>query len=161
MLGREVWARGELAPIVEALDGRRLHRGQRGRHHLGGRVRHAPRAPGAGTWSLDYLRAIALAAGVLGLVGLAMQAVAQQRRRTVAALLLRRMGMSRRAADTVAGLEIGLLAGLAAVVAVAVALPASRAGPAAARPGAVRCRPDPLFAVPWGASPPCWSGCCW
>ena len=37
----------------------------------------------AQTWSLAYLRAVALAAGVLGLVGVAMHALAQQRRRTV------------------------------------------------------------------------------
>ena len=53
----------------------------------------------AQTWALTYLSAVALAAGVLGLVGLAMQAMAQQRRRTVAGLLLARMGMRRSASD--------------------------------------------------------------
>ena len=74
--------------------------------------------------------------------------MAQQRRRTVAGLLLARMGMRRSASDTATGLEIGLLAGLSALVAVAVALPASvlvlqLLDPVPELP------PDPLFAVPW------------
>lgn len=75
--------------------------------------------------SLDYLRAVALGAGLLGLLGVALHALAQQRRRTVAALLLARMGLSRGAADRSAALETGLLAALGAFVAVAVALPTS------------------------------------
>jgi putative ABC transport system permease protein len=91
---------------------------------------------------------VALAAGVLGLVGVAMHALAQQRRRTVAALLLSRMGMSRRASDTAAGLEIGLLTGLAALVAVAVALPASALVLRLLDP-VPTLRPDAVFATPW------------
>jgi predicted lysophospholipase L1 biosynthesis ABC-type transport system permease subunit len=77
-----------------------------------------------------------------------MHAVSQQRRRTSAGLLLARMGMSRRSADASAGLEIGLLTGLAAVVAILVALPASALvlrllDPVPTLP------PDPSFAVPW------------
>jgi putative ABC transport system permease protein len=104
----------------------------------------------AQTWALSYLRAIALAAAVLGLAGMALHALSQQRRRTVAALLLSRMGMSRRSADTSAGLEIGLLAGLAATVATAVALPASAVVLRLLDP-VPALQPDPLFAVPWGS----------
>jgi hypothetical protein len=46
----------------------------------------------AQTWALGYLRAVALAAGLLGLAGVALHATSQQRRRTVASLLLSRMG---------------------------------------------------------------------
>lgn len=67
----------------------------------------------AQTWPLGYLRAVALAAGLLGLVGLVLHAVSQQRQRTVAALLLSRMGLSRRSADTANGLEIAASARLA------------------------------------------------
>jgi putative ABC transport system permease protein len=103
----------------------------------------------AQSWTLGYLRAVALAAGVLGLVGVALHAMSQQRRRTVAALLLARMGMSRRSADGASAIEIGLLTGLAAVVAVAVALPSSALVLRALDP-VPELRPDPLFAVPWG-----------
>jgi hypothetical protein len=104
----------------------------------------------AQTWALSYLRAVTLAAGVLGLVGVGMHAVAQQRRRTVAALLLTRMGMSRRSSDTSAGLEIGLLAGVAALVAVAVALPSSALVLRLLDP-VPSLRPGPVFDVPWGS----------
>lgn len=102
----------------------------------------------AQTWSLSYLRAVALAAGVLGLVGVAMHAVSQQRRRTSAGLLLARMGMSRRSADASAGLEIGLLTVLAGLVAILVALPASALVLRLLDP-VPTLRPEPLFAVPW------------
>jgi putative ABC transport system permease protein len=101
-------------------------------------------------WSLAYLRAVALAAGVLGLLGVAFHALAQQRRRTVAALLLARMGMSRSAADRSAALEIGLLALLGAVVAVATALPASALVVRLLDPDPA-VLPAPLFAVPWSS----------
>jgi putative ABC transport system permease protein len=104
----------------------------------------------AQTWSLAYLRAVALAAGILGLVGVAMHAVSQQRRRTSAGLLLARMGMSRRSADAAAGLEIGLLTGLAALVAILVALPASALVLRLLDP-VPTLRPDVLFAVPWAS----------
>jgi hypothetical protein len=104
----------------------------------------------AQTWSLAYLRAVALAAGVLGLVGVAMHAVSQQRRRTSAGLLLSRMGMSRRSADAAAGLEIGLLTGLSALVAVLVALPASTWVLRLLDP-VPSLQPDALFAVPWSS----------
>ena len=104
----------------------------------------------AQTWALSYLRAIALAAAVLGLVGMAMHALAQQRRRTVAALLLSRMGLRRRSADASSGLEIGLLAGLAGVVAVVVALPVSALVLGLLDP-VPTLQPGPLFAVPWAS----------
>jgi putative ABC transport system permease protein len=100
------------------------------------------------SWSLGYLRGVSLAAGALGLVGLAVHAAAQQRRRTVAALLLSRMGLGRRSADTAVALETGLLAGLSLVVAVAVGLPSSALvvrllDPVPTLP------PGTLVAVPW------------
>jgi hypothetical protein len=101
-------------------------------------------------WSLAYLRSIALAAGVLGLLGVAFHALAQQRRRTVAALLLSRMGMSRGAANRSAALEIGLLAVLGAVVAVATALPASALVVRLFDPDPALL-PAPLFTVPWSS----------
>ena len=79
-----------------------------------------------------------------------MQAVAQQRRRTVAALLVRRMGMSRPPPSPRRGIEIGLLAGLAAVIAIAVALPSSALVLRLLDP-VPSLQPEPLFAVPWGS----------
>jgi putative ABC transport system permease protein len=102
----------------------------------------------AQTWALGYLRAVALAGGILGLVGVLLHALSQQRRRTAAALLLARMGMSRRAADASTALEIGLLTGLAVVVAALVALPSSAFVLRALDP-VPQLRPDPVFAVPW------------
>ena len=97
--------------------------------------------------SLDYLRAVALGAGLLGLLGVALHALAQQRRRTVAAMLLARMGLSRGAADRSAALETGLLALLGALVAVAVALPTSAFVVRLLDP-APNLLPGPIFTVP-------------
>ena len=148
VLNREVWARGEPGEVLDTLSAA-------GYVDAPDDVRTAAEFAArpelsAQTWALSYLRAVALAAGVLGLVGLVMQALAQQRRRTVAGLLLSRMGMTRRAADAATGLEIGLLAGLGALVAVAVALPASALvlrllDPVPTLP------PDPLFSIPWSS----------
>jgi putative ABC transport system permease protein len=78
-----------------------------------------------------------------------MHALAQQRRRTVATVLLSRMGMRRRSTDAATALEIGLLVGAAALVSVLVALPSS-----ALLLGGLDTVPDrppaPLFTVPWG-----------
>jgi hypothetical protein len=146
VLSREVWARGHTAEVLDTL----VTSGfvDRGAEFRTAAAFAARPELNAQTWSLSYLSAVALAAGVLGLVGLAMQAMAQQRRRTVAGLLLSRMGMSRTASDSANGLEIGLLAGLGALVAVAVALPASALvlhllDPVPTLP------PDPLFEIPW------------
>jgi putative ABC transport system permease protein len=100
--------------------------------------------------SLDYLRAVAVGAGLLGLLGVALHALAQQRRRTVAALLLARMGLSRGAADRSAALETGLLAVLGTVVAVAVALPTSALVVRLLDP-APALLPGPIFTVPRGS----------
>jgi putative ABC transport system permease protein len=148
VLDRQVWARGEAGPLLEELtaacyafdpDQVRTRAEFAGRPELG-----------ASSWAFGYLRAIALAAGLLGLTGVAMHALAQQRRRTVAALLLRRMGMGRRALDAATALETGLLTGLGLLVAVAVALPASALllpllDPVPALP------PAPVLAVPWSS----------
>lgn len=147
VLAREVWARGDAGEVTRAVVAAGFEQGDDVR--TAAEFADRPELD-AQTWALSYLRAVALAAGVLGLVGVAMHALAQQRRRTVAALLLTRMGMGRRSADAAGALEIGLLTGLAALVATAVALPASalvldRLDPV---PGL---RPDPLFAVPWGS----------
>ncbi|RBY92356.1 hypothetical protein DQ244_08830 [Blastococcus sp. TBT05-19] len=149
VLGREVWSRGEVPAVFEALSAAGYTPDPSAQVSTAADFAARPELA-AQTWSLDYLRAIALAAGVLGLVGVAMHAVAQQRRRTVAGLLLRRMGMSRRAADVSAGLEIGLLAGLAALVAVAVALPASALVLRVMDP-VPSLEPEAVFAVPWGS----------
>jgi putative ABC transport system permease protein len=144
VLTRQVWARGDARPVLDSLAD----------------AGYAPRSPDdvrtsaeftarpelhAQTWSLSYLRAVALAAGVLGLVGVVMHAVAQQRRRTVSALLLGRMGMRRRAAYVSSGLEIGLLA---ALVAIAVALPASALVLRLLDP-VPTLQPAAVFEVPW------------
>jgi putative ABC transport system permease protein len=149
VLGREVWARGELGPTVDTLSAAGYTASSPDGISSAAEFASRPELHAQG-WSLDYLRAVALAAGVLGLVGLTMQAVAQQRRRTVAALLVRRMGMSRRAAEASSGLEIGLLAGLAALVAIAVALPSSALVLRLLDP-VPSLQPEPLFAVPWGS----------
>jgi hypothetical protein len=60
------------------------------------------------------------------------------------------MGLARRSSDTAAGLEIGLLAGVAALVAVAVALPSSVLVLRLLDP-VPALRPDALFEVPWGS----------
>jgi putative ABC transport system permease protein len=149
VLGREVWARGDLDPTLDTLSAAGYVAS--GPDGVTSAAEFATRPElHAQSWSLDYLRAVALAAGVLGLVGLAMQAVAQQRRRTVAALLVRRMGMSRRAADASSGLEIGLLAAVAAVVAVAVALPSSALVLRLLDP-VPTLQPEALFDVPWAS----------
>ncbi|TFV86275.1 FtsX-like permease family protein [Blastococcus sp. CT_GayMR16] len=147
VLSRMVWARGEPGEVVDALATAGYVDTSTADVETAAEFAARPEL-NAQTWALSYLRAVALAAGVLGLVGLAMQAMAQQRRRTVAGLLLSRMGMSRGAADRASGLEIGLLAALGALVAAAVALPASALvlhllDPVPTLP------PGPLFATPW------------
>ncbi|MCF6744197.1 hypothetical protein E9529_07895 [Blastococcus sp. KM273128] len=124
VLAREAWVRGTPGAALDSLAAAGYQADPARAVRTAAEFAARPELA-AQTWSLAYLRAVALAAGVLGLVGLAMHAVAQQRRRTVAALLLRRMGLDRRASDAASGAEIGLLAGLAALVAVLVALPAS------------------------------------
>jgi hypothetical protein len=149
VLTLEVWARGTAPAVVQSL----VEAGFTP-DHLEDVTTSAAFADRpelrAQTWSLAYLRAVALAAGVLGLVGVAMHAVSQQRRRTSAGLLLSRMGMSRRSADAAAGLEIGLLTGLSALVAVLVALPASTWVLRLLDP-VPSLQPDALFAVPWSS----------
>jgi putative ABC transport system permease protein len=148
VLDRQLWARGEAGPLLEQLtaagyafdpDQVRTSEDFAGRPELS-----------AQSWSFGYLRAIALAAGLLGLTGVAMHALAQQRRRTVAALLLSRMGMGRRALDGATALETGLLTGLGALVAVAVAVPASALLLRLLDP-VPALLPTPLFAVPWSS----------
>jgi putative ABC transport system permease protein len=148
VVGREVWARGEAADVVASVAAAGLEPTEGGEIASADDFSARPELD-AQTWTLGYLRAVALAAGVLGLVGVALHALSQQRRRSAAALLLTRMGMSRRSADVTTALEIGLLTGLAAVVAVAVALPSSALVLGALDP-VPGLRPDPLFAVPWG-----------
>jgi hypothetical protein len=149
VLAREVWARGDAAGVLEQLNGAGY--GPFSTDDVRTAAEFAARPElNAQTWTLDYLRAVALAAGILGLVGVAMYALAQQRRRTVADLLLGRMGMPPGARHTATGLELGVLTGLAALVAAAVGLPASVLvlrvlDPVPSLP------PDPLFAVPWGS----------
>ncbi len=146
-LDQELWARGESAPLLGALTaaGWAFDPDQvitaddfAARPELNAR-----------TWSFGHLRAVAALAGLLGLTGLALQAVAQQRRRAAASVLLTRMGMGAGSQHSAAALETGLLAVLGAVLAVAVALPAS-----ALLVGLLDPVPDvlpgPLFAVPWG-----------
>jgi putative ABC transport system permease protein len=64
--------------------------------------------------------------------------------------MLTRMGMRSRSSDTAAGLEIGVLATVAALIAVAVALPASALVLRLLDP-APGLRPDVLFRVPWSS----------
>ncbi|GAA3184651.1 hypothetical protein GCM10010531_43550 [Blastococcus jejuensis] len=149
VLTREVWARGSVAEVLDALAAVGVDRPAEDDVETAADFATRPGLH-AQTWSLGYLRAVALAAGVLGLVGVAMHAVSQQRRRTVSALLLRRMGMGRRAADATAGLEIGLLGGLAALVAVAVALPSSVLVLRLLDP-VPSLQPGTLFDVPWAS----------
>lgn len=101
----------------------------------------------AQTWALAYLRAVSVAAGALGLVGLGLHAASQQRRRTVATVLLTRMGLSPSSSRWSATIELALLGGLAALLGAAFTLPAARLllvrlDPVPGLP------PGPLFAVP-------------
>ena len=159
VLSREVWARGEAGPVVDELDTAGFTASGTGEVRTAAEFAARPELK-AQTWALTYLNAVALAAGVLGLVGLAMQAMAQQRRRTVAGLLLARMGMRRSASDTATGLEIGLLAGLSALVAVAVALPAS-ALVLSCWTRCRTCRPTRCSRSRGPASPRSWPAWCW
>jgi putative ABC transport system permease protein len=148
VLERQVWATGEAAPVLDALaTAGYVYEESEIQAADGFTARPDVRAQ---SWSLSYLRGVSLAAGLLALLGIAMHALAQQRRRTVAALLLARMGMTRRSADTATALEIGLLTGLAAVVATLVALPTSALvlGKLDPVPSLL---PGPLFTVPWGS----------
>ncbi|SHH11734.1 hypothetical protein [Geodermatophilus nigrescens] len=123
LLDRQVWAGtppGVLLPELEAGG----HAFDRETVTTAGAFPARPAAR-AQLWSLEYLRAVGLAAGALGLLGVVLHALAQQRRRRVAAVMLARAGLRRRSADLAVALETGLLAGLGAAVAVAVALPAS------------------------------------
>lgn len=148
LLDRQVWATGEAAPVLDALSTSRYAYDDSAITTAGEfTARPDVRAQ---AWSLDYLRAVSVAAGLLSLVGVTMHALAQQRRRTVAALLLARMGLPRRSADAATALEIGLLTGSAAVVAVAVALPTSTLVVRLLDP-VPALLPEPLFTVPWGA----------
>ena len=148
VLERQVWATGEAAPVLDALvTAGYAYEESEIKTADGFAARPDVRAQ---AWSLSYLRGVSLAAGVLALIGIAMHALAQQRRRTVAALLLERMGMRRRSADAATALEIGVLTGSAAVVAVVVALPASALVLELLDP-VPTVLPDPLFAVPWGS----------
>ena len=149
VLSRQVWSRGEVAPVLGSLAAAGY--APRSVEDVSSAAEFTARPElNAQTWSLSYLRAVALAAGVLGLVGVVMHAVAQQRRRTVAALLLGRMGMRRRTANLSSGLEIGLLTGLAALVAVAVALPASALVLRLLDP-VPSLRPGSVFGMPWAS----------
>jgi putative ABC transport system permease protein len=148
VLDRQVWATGKALPVLEAL----TQSGYAYNETEVAVVAQFVARPDvrAQAWSLAYLRGMSLAAALLALVGIAMHALAQQRRRTVAGVLLSRMGMSRRSSDVAAALEIGLLTGLAALVAVAVALPASALVLQLLDPIPTGL-PQPIFAVPWGS----------
>jgi putative ABC transport system permease protein len=150
LVERQVWARGEPGPVLDVLAAGGI--APAGTAADGGIRTAADFATRpelvAQTWSLGYLRAVALAAGLLGLVGLGLHAAASARQRAVAALLLARMGMTTRATAAAAALETGALALLAAAVAVAVGVPASAlvlrlVDPLPTLP------PDPVLAVPW------------
>ncbi|MGY1723984.1 hypothetical protein [Blastococcus sp. SYSU DS0533] len=149
VLAREAWARGTPGPVLDSLAAAGYRSDPTRAVRTAAEFAARPEL-GAQTWSLAYLRAVALAAGALGLVGLAMHAVAQQRRRTVGVLLLRRMGLGRRASHTASGAEIGLLAGLSALVAVLVALPTSALVLRVLDP-LPALQPAAVFAVPWAA----------
>ena len=148
VVDRQVWARGEVDDVVDAVTTAGLVPGDAADISSADDFAARPELD-AQSWALGYLRAVALAGGVLGLVGVALHAMSQQRRRTVGALLLARMGMRRRGSDGATAIEIGLLTGLAAIVAVAVALPSSALVLRALDP-VPDLQPDPLFAVPWG-----------
>ncbi len=148
VLDRRLWARGGAGPLLEQLTAAG-YAYDPDQVRTGGDFAARPELS-ASSWSFGYLRAIALAAGLLGLTGVAMHALAQQRRRTVAALLLGRMGMGRRALDAATALETGLLTGLGALVAVAVALPASALVLPLLDP-VPALLPAPVLAVPWSS----------
>jgi putative ABC transport system permease protein len=70
------------------------------------------------TWALDFLRALALLAGVIVAAGLLLYLAARQRRRMVSYVLGRRLGLGRRAhlasllVELAAALGLGWLLGL-------------------------------------------------
>ncbi len=145
---RQVWASGEPAPLLAALTAAGYAYDESGVTTAGAFA--AQPEVQAQAWSLAYLRAVALAAGLLGLLGVAVHALAQQRRRTVAALLLTRMGLPRRSARAATALELGLLTGLGAAVAAVVALPVSALVIRLLDP-APALLPGALSVVPWSS----------
>jgi hypothetical protein len=146
LLGEQVWARGDAEPTLAKLAAAGL--GEIGAEQVQTAADFAARpALRAQTWTLGYLRAVAGAAALLGLIGLGLHAAAQHRRRTVAGVLLARMGLSRGSARMAAAVELGLLALLAGVLGAVFALPTSRLvldrlDPVPSLP------PEPLFALP-------------
>ena len=148
-LDQELWARGEAAPLLGALTaaGWAFDPDQ---VVTAGDFAARPELS-ARAWSFGHLRAVAALAGLLGLTGLALQAVAQQRRRAAASRAAHPDGHGRRRPSA----------------------PPRRwrpaCSPAWARssPSRWRCRcrrcwsdlldpvpavlPGPLFAVPWGS----------
>ncbi len=142
----QVWARGDAAAVVSSLEAAGSGALRPEDVRTAGEFRERPTLRAQG-WALDYLRAVSAVAGVLGLVALGLHAAAQQRRRTVATVLLTRMGLSARSARRSAALELALLGGLAALLGAALTLPMARLllvrlDPVPDLP------PGPLFAVP-------------
>ncbi|WP_029430578.1 hypothetical protein [Blastococcus sp. URHD0036] len=147
-LDQELWARGEAAPLLGALTaaGWAFDPDQ---VVTAGDFAVRPELS-ARAWSFGHLRAVAALAGLLGLTGLALQAAAQQRRRAAASVLLTRMGVGTASQRTAAALETGLLAGLGALLAIAVALPVSVLLVDLLDP-VPDVLPGPVVAVPWGS----------
>lgn len=142
----QLWSRGTAEQLLAALPAAGIAQPEEGRVSTAAAFRESPALRAQG-WTLDYLQAVAAAAGLLAVVALGLHAAAQQRRRAVATVLLSRMGLTRRSARTSVAVELMVLGGLAALFAVVFTLPAARLLMGRVDP-VPDLLPGPLFAVP-------------
>lgn len=99
------------------------------------------------TRTLSYMRVVAIAAGILVLIGLLLYLQARQRSQAIAFALARRMGLSRRTEILSLSIELGAIvffaAAIGALIAIAAAAPiAGHLDPLPVYP------PSPVFAIP-------------
>ena len=99
------------------------------------------------TRTLSYMRIVAIASGVLVLIGLLLYLQARQRPQAIASALARRMGLRRRTEILSLSLELGAIvffaAAIGAVIAIAAAAPITKhLDPLPEYP------PSPVFAIP-------------
>ncbi len=102
------------------------------------------------TRTLSYMRTVAIAAGILVLIGLLLYLQARQRSQAIASALARRMGLRRRTEILSLSLELAAIVFFAATLGAAIAIAA--AAPIAGHLDPLpQYPPSPVFAIPTGA----------